>query len=141
MIGGTAFLTAVFAALDADTALRALFTAQGVANISTTRPIFLGVAPPDQAFPFVVFNIASDLAWDTADRRGQELRLDVTAYSRASEAAARALIDQAITTLDDASLSPTGWRVVFIRRSASRVDSHGDHWGARAEFRALIQRN
>lgn len=95
------------------------------------RPaIFDDVAPPDARRPYIVLGYVGDGPNNTFDRRGQDYALDVRLYAkreapltetRATLAAARRLLDQAVLPLDEGECE------VCQVTGGARLDEPGSH--------------
>lgn len=133
-------LTAVYDALRADAALEVLLEAGRGVALSPPLPVYRAAAPPDEPFPFLVFDLVSSTPWDSSDREGVELRFDVSAYSQRSAAEAAGLMGRVHTILHDGALTITGATCVLIRRDGAATETDGQIHRARETFRAIVRK-
>jgi hypothetical protein len=118
----------------------ALKTALDGADLGAATGVCNTLAPPKQAFPYVVFALVSAITEDSNTADGLRLQYDVKAVSKdASPAAAGAIADLIDAALHGQSLTITGWICVQVRRVARLKVHDGECWHVGGTYEILIQ--
>lgn len=141
MSAAQAFLAALATALNTDAGLKALLESGRGASLTPPLPAYLIEAPPDEPFPYLTFNIATDDSWDTSDGFGGELTADIHAFTQGLSAAANyALRDRAAAIATDPAWALSAANLVYCRPSSRRMLKEGQNiYHGVVSVRALIE--
>ena len=123
---------AVFAALTAHAPLLALLGG----------PRVYDDVPREAAFPYVTFGPASARDWSTGSEAGEEHTLTLHVWSRAGgKKEVHEIMGAVRACLHEATLSPTGHRLVNLRHelSEARREADGESHRGSVRFRAVTE--
>lgn len=141
MSAAQAFLTGLAAAINADATLKTLLEAGRGVTLSAPLPVYLAVAPPDEPWPFLTFNIVADNAWDVSDGIGSEIIADVHIWTQAASPASNyALAARVEKILTDPAWALTAANLVFCRVQSRRCNADdGQSFHGTVTVRALVE--
>ena len=107
-----------------------------------TQGLWLSEAPENQAFPYGVFFIVSDVPEYTFNEAMENILVQFTLFSNTQSAVASGGIDaiytQLITLFDWCSLSVTGWTFIYMKRESSHSERIDDVWHYWVTYRILL---
>lgn len=142
----SAFLTALYGALGADTQLGALISAErvaqglGAAVSAAPFPAYLMEAPADEPEPFITYNIADERSWHDSDGPGAELIVDLHIWTRGTSPTPNFNIAARLKAMCfDPAWALSGASLVLCRTQGSHCDKDGDGFHGVVTLRALVR--
>lgn len=135
-----AFLERLGAVLAADKGLGDLIASGRGAALSAPYPVYLDAAPPDEAFPYLTYSVATDNAWnDSDDQPGAELLIDVHVWTQGAGSAPNRYLQRRVREVcTDPAWDLTGLRLVYCRPERARTDPDEGGFHGVVTLRALI---